>query len=93
MPIYEYECRRCGHRFEYLVLSSTPAAKCPACNKKDLEQLISLSAVSSEATRRANLSVARKRADAVRKDKQHEDAKEMREHYEDHAPPPPKKKK
>jgi putative FmdB family regulatory protein len=94
MPIYEYECRRCGHRFEYLVLSSTPAAKCPACNKKDLEQLISLSMVSSQATRQAHLSAARKRADAVRMDKQYEDAKELREHYEDHVPPaPPKKKK
>ncbi|MBZ5632038.1 MAG: zinc ribbon domain-containing protein [Acidobacteriia bacterium] len=30
MPIYEYECRQCGHRFEYLVLASSPAAECPA---------------------------------------------------------------
>jgi putative FmdB family regulatory protein len=94
MPIYEYKCRRCGHRFEYLVLSSTPAAKCPSCNKKDLEQLISLSAVSSEARSQANLTAARKRADVIRKDKQHEDHKHLHEHFEDHMPPPqPEKKK
>ena len=93
MPIYEYKCRRCGHRFEYLILSSTPAAKCPACNKKDLEQLISLSAVSSESSRQANLSAAHKRAAAVRRDKQHEDHKHLHEHFEDHVAPAPKKKK
>jgi len=76
-----------------LILSSTPAAKCPACNKKDLEQLISLSAVSSESSRQANLSAAHKRAAAVRRDKQHEDHKHLHEHFEDHVAPAPKKKK
>lgn len=92
MPIYEYECRRCGHRFEYLVLSSSPAAKCPSCNRKDLKQLISLSAVSSETTRQANLSAAHKRAAVARRDKQHEDHKHLHEHFEDRMPAPPKKK-
>src|SRR5438874_2486464 len=36
MPIFEYECRHCGHRFEHLVLHSSPAAECPACQNKDL---------------------------------------------------------
>jgi putative FmdB family regulatory protein len=94
MPIYEYECRRCGHQFEYLVLSSSPAAQCPACHKQDLKQLISLSAVSSEASRQANLSAAHKRAAIARKEKQHEDHQHLHEHFEDHMPPPqPKKKK
>jgi putative FmdB family regulatory protein len=93
MPIYEYECRGCGHRFEYLVLRTSPAAKCPSCNKKDLKQLISLSAVSSESRRQANLSSAHKRAALIRKDKQHEDHKHLHEHFEDHMPPKEKKKK
>jgi len=93
MPIYEYECRRCGHRFEYLVLSSSPAAKCPSCNRKDLEQLISLSAVSSEGTKQANLAAAHKRAAVARKEKQHEDHQHLHEHFEDHMPAKPKKKK
>jgi putative FmdB family regulatory protein len=82
MPIYEYECRQCGHRFEYLVRSSTPAAECPACHHKDLTQLISLSSMSSQSTRQANLSAAHKRAAGVRKEKTHEDHKHLHQHFE-----------
>jgi putative FmdB family regulatory protein len=83
MPVYEYECRECGHRFEYLVLHSSPAAECPVCQKKDLEQLISMCAVSSEATRQANLSGAHRKAAAVRKEKLHQDHTHLHEHFED----------
>jgi putative FmdB family regulatory protein len=82
MPIYEYECRKCGHRFEYLVLSTTPAAKCPACNKKDLKQLISMYAVSSETTRQASLSVAKKKAAKAHKEKAAEEHKALHDHYD-----------
>ena len=30
MPIYEYECRACRHRFEQLIIHST-TAECPSC--------------------------------------------------------------
>ena len=83
MPIYEYECRHCGHRFEYLVLHSSPAPACPACREKNLEQKISLCAVSSEATREANLSAAHHKAAAVRKEKVHQDHMHLHEHFED----------
>jgi len=83
MPIYEYECRQCGHRFEYLVLPTSAAPECPACQKNDLKQLISLCAMSSEATREANLSAAHRKAAGVRKEKQHEEHKELHEHFED----------
>jgi putative FmdB family regulatory protein len=84
MPIFEYECRECEHHFEYLVLSSSPAAECPACGKKDLKQMISLCAVSSETSRQANLSVAHRLAAAVRHEKQHDDHRQEHEHFEDH---------
>lgn len=83
MPIYEYECRQCGHRFEYLVLRTSPAAECPSCQTKDLKQLISLCSMSSETTRDANLSAAHRRAGAVRQDKQHEEHRHLHEHFED----------
>jgi putative FmdB family regulatory protein len=83
MPIYEYECRDCGHRFEYLVLRSSPAAECPACQKKDLKQLISLSAMSSEGTKEANFNSARSKAAGSRKEKQSDDHKHLHEHFED----------
>ncbi len=82
MPIYEYQCRECGHRFEYLVLKSTPPAECPVCGKQDLTQLVSLCAMSSETTREANLSAARKRAAGKYKEKQHEDHKQLHQHYD-----------
>ena len=32
MPIFEYECKKCGHQFEALLKSaSSPAPKCPEC--------------------------------------------------------------
>ena len=84
MPVFEYKCRQCGHQFEYLVRHSSPAPQCPACQNQDLEQLISLCAMSSEATRQANLSAARKKAGAVRKEKQIEEHKAMHDHFDDH---------
>jgi putative FmdB family regulatory protein len=40
MPLFEYTCRGCGHRFETLVTANrTPA--CPACASSDLEKQFS----------------------------------------------------
>jgi len=40
MPIFEYSCRGCGHRFETLVIGErTPF--CPRCSSADLEKLFS----------------------------------------------------
>ncbi len=43
MPIYEFECRSCGERFEaYCSLSGNREdVACPKCGKKDLQQLVS----------------------------------------------------
>ncbi len=41
MPIYGYDCNKCGHEFETLVRSSdTPA--CPSCGSVDLAKQLSL---------------------------------------------------
>ena len=82
MPVYEYECLQCGHRFDYLVLRTSPAAECPGCGKKELKQLISLCAMSSEGSREANLSAAHKKAAAIRHEKQHESHKHLHEHFD-----------
>jgi len=83
VPIYEYECLECGHRFEYLVLSKSPAAQCPACQKSDLKQLISLCGISSETIREANLSAVHRKNALVQKDKAHEEHKENHAHFND----------
>ena len=42
MPIYEYECKACGHRMEKLQkISADPLTSCPACQQDDLERLVS----------------------------------------------------
>jgi putative FmdB family regulatory protein len=41
MPLYEYQCKKCGHRFERIQqFSDAPVKKCPECGGK-VEQLIS----------------------------------------------------
>lgn len=42
MPIYEYECQACGHRFEeWQKMSDEPIKVCPACAAPRVEKLIS----------------------------------------------------
>jgi putative FmdB family regulatory protein len=84
MPIYEYKCRDCGSYFEELVkLGQTP--DCPECGGKDLEQLISLPAVSTESSRERNLGIARKRASKEHKEKKHAQAEYERNYIKDHS--------
>jgi putative FmdB family regulatory protein len=81
MPIYEYECRGCGHQFEFLLLPAHPTApSCPSCHGEDLERAISMFAVSSGGTRQLALSDGRKRAASVRRDKVQAEAEYERNH-------------
>jgi putative FmdB family regulatory protein len=48
MPLFEYACRACGQKFEYLTRAGqTPA--CPSCASAELEKQLSVFAVSSSA--------------------------------------------
>ncbi|MEW5981017.1 MAG: zinc ribbon domain-containing protein [Acidobacteriota bacterium] len=38
MPLYEYQCQRCGHRFEALVIGSRRPDSCPKCSSSELEK-------------------------------------------------------
>ncbi|HJT72301.1 MAG TPA: zinc ribbon domain-containing protein [Terriglobales bacterium] len=45
MPLYEYQCKKCGHRFERIQRFSDPLVKkCPECGGK-VEQVLSAPAV------------------------------------------------
>jgi putative FmdB family regulatory protein len=45
MPLYEYQCAKCGHRFEKIQkFSDKMVKKCPECGGK-VEQMISAPAV------------------------------------------------
>ncbi|HVS99537.1 MAG TPA: zinc ribbon domain-containing protein [Solirubrobacterales bacterium] len=41
MPIYEFECERCGTCFEELVSASAAAAPCPECGSERTRRLLS----------------------------------------------------
>ncbi len=42
MPIYEYQCRNCGHKLEKLQkISDPPLTDCPACGQHSLRKLVS----------------------------------------------------
>ena len=41
MPMYEYACRSCEHKFETLVFGDEAVA-CPECESEKLERLMSL---------------------------------------------------
>jgi len=40
MPIFEYLCRECGHKFEAIVFGEQKA-ECPKCHMAKLEQQLS----------------------------------------------------
>lgn len=42
MPIYEYECKACGHNKEAIQkISDNPLTDCPSCGKPELQKMIS----------------------------------------------------
>jgi len=42
LPIYEYQCKTCGHKLEKLQkISDAPLQDCPACAQPDLHKLVS----------------------------------------------------
>jgi len=44
MPLFEYECRSCGHAFEYLTRADQ-SPSCPSCASRELEKRLSVFAV------------------------------------------------
>lgn len=50
MPIYEYECKNCGERFQAFLLPGEDEAKmaCPRCSARDVKKVISLFSVGAE---------------------------------------------
>ncbi len=84
MPIYEYECRGCGHEFEQLIRTGDIPA-CPQCKGQDLERLLSLLTISSDSIRQANIQKARVVGKKIQKEKAVADFEEVREHYGESA--------
>lgn len=54
MPIYEYDCRQCGHAFETLVRSGSEP-ECPGCRSTDLAKKLSVFATAASSADTAAL--------------------------------------
>jgi putative FmdB family regulatory protein len=62
MPLYEYDCLKCGGRFEVLVRGpQAQATVCPACGHDKIERVLSSFAVSSAESRQVSVDSARRR--------------------------------
>jgi putative FmdB family regulatory protein len=49
MPIFEYRCESCGHKFEAILFGSQ-TAECPQCHEQKLEKQLSTFAVSTSSS-------------------------------------------
>jgi putative FmdB family regulatory protein len=81
MPVFDYKCRACAHRFEALV-RGTKVPACPTCRSADLERLVSLPAVRSETTHALSMKAA-KRRDARQAGEQDKAQREYEASHED----------
>ncbi|OIO72860.1 MAG: hypothetical protein AUJ85_09135 [Elusimicrobia bacterium CG1_02_37_114] len=45
MPIYAYQCKKCNNEFELLITDRNEKPKCPKCENKNLERLMSTFAI------------------------------------------------
>ncbi|MGD2017513.1 MAG: zinc ribbon domain-containing protein [Planctomycetota bacterium] len=54
MPIHDFDCSRCGHTFEELILGGeTP--ECPECSSEDVSKRISSFSIGTPAHLRASV--------------------------------------
>jgi putative FmdB family regulatory protein len=92
MPIYEFECEKCGVRFEELVIAGAEAVACAECGSTRTHRLMSSVSPPGRqprgATVRSNESMRRER-EAARQDRITE-SRQKRARGEN--PHPPKKK-
>lgn len=60
MPIFEYQCQRCGHKFETLVFRSSDGkdaeVTCPSCGDNRCNRVVSLCFSSSRGLGLSSLS-------------------------------------
>lgn len=84
MPIYDFQCRQCGHVFEAVVRhEDTP--ECPACRSQRLERLLSSFAVSTPELRQRSADRSRRKAAAdARRDNFERDRESEKHRREEH---------
>jgi putative FmdB family regulatory protein len=85
VPLYDYQCRACGHEFEALVRVQDAPPTCPSCGAQDLEKL--LSAPGGVTTPERNIALAhaeRKRWQPIHKGREYEEFQAALKEHEEH---------
>lgn len=60
MPIFEYQCRNCQHKFEVMLKTKKEApGKCPQCGSIELNKLFSTAAVKINGGTESNVPLTR----------------------------------
>ena len=83
MPIFEFACNACGHRFEFLKLpAATTDPSCPACQSQDLTRQLSAFALSTTDLTKSRVKTARKQHQESKdyKDKQIAQVEDFKHH-------------
>ena len=81
MPLFDFQCKSCGHEFEALVRGqATPA--CPRCASSDRERLLSLPSIKCEATTAKAMRAARQRDKRQGAEREHAQ-REYEAHHDD----------
>jgi putative FmdB family regulatory protein len=85
MPLYEFKCKACGHRFDELVrVGETPP--CPRCKDAAPERLFSMSAgISTDRSRKRSAGIARRKAGAIKREKDHAQREYERNYIKEHS--------
>ena len=84
MPLHDFKCPACGHRFEELVkVGASPA--CPKCGAAPAERQSSFSAaISTASTRERALAGARRKASGVKQEQDAAHREYVKQHMDDH---------
>ena len=85
MPLYDFKCGKCGHRFEELVRVDE-TAECPKCHDATPERLFSATAgVSTDRSRKRTAGVARRKAGGIKREKDHAQREYERNYIKEHS--------
>jgi putative FmdB family regulatory protein len=82
MPIFDYSCKGCGHRFDALVLRNE-VVSCSKCGSQDLEKNITLPALKTDGTHAQALKAAKQRDKRQARDNYWTQRDYERAHYEE----------
>jgi putative FmdB family regulatory protein len=84
MPLYDYDCRACGHQFETLIRTGGPAPECPECHSQELERQLSTFMMTSPEHNREMVRNERKKRLPKHQAEQHEEYQHALKEHLDH---------